>query len=266
MSSISQFPASDDDGLEDAGWFSPGGDAGGLNLRFLLGVLRRRKFMIAGVMLAITGTATIFVSRLTPLYSAEALIVVEPDRQNVVDIESVVQGLTPDFYTNETEAAVIGSRALAEQVVDRLRLTEDPRFNPSLREPAARRDDGTVGGVRGWLLEKLIRPGDDELLAAVPEAREPHPLELLPEPERRQVLREIATDRYLGGLTVVPSSRSRVISAPVDPGHVVGARRGQDDDGGRSGDDRGEGRPEHDHSRLRLPPLVPSRAARRAQP
>ena len=212
MSSISQFPASDDDGLEDAGWFSPGGDAGGLNLRFLLGVLRRRKFMIAGVMLAITGTATIFVSRLTPLYSAEALIVVEPDRQNVVDIESVVQGLTPDFYTNETEAAVIGSRALAEQVVDRLRLTEDPRFNPSLREPAARRDDGAVGGARGWLLEKLIRPGDDELLAAVPEAREPHPLELLPEPERRQVLREIATDRYLGGLTVVPSSRSRVIS------------------------------------------------------
>ena len=75
MSSISQFPASDDDGLEDAGWFSPGGDAGGLNLRFLLGALRRRKFMIAGVMLAITGTATIFVSRLTPLYSAEALIV-----------------------------------------------------------------------------------------------------------------------------------------------------------------------------------------------
>ena len=219
MNAISQFPAPDEDGLQDVGWFSPGGDAGGLNLRYLIGVLRRRKVMIAAVMAVITTVAAVLVNGLTPLYSAEAQIVVEPDRQNVVDIESVVQGLSPDFYTNETEAAVIGSRALAEKAVDHLRLVDDPRFNPLLRAPKQRKP---IGGVRAWLLEKLARPGDEVPVEAllVDDDSEPHPLMALAPAERARVVREIATDRYLAGLLVRPSSRSRVIAvsyASPDP-------------------------------------------------
>lgn len=83
----------------DQGFMMPAPESEGFSLRRLLSILRRRKYLIAGVMFIITSITVMMVSQITPLYSASTKIVVEPNRQNVVDIESVVSGLTPDYYT-----------------------------------------------------------------------------------------------------------------------------------------------------------------------
>lgn len=97
---------------------APGQDA--LNLRWILSILRRRKILVAGVMFVITATATVLVFQITPRYRATAKIVVQPTRYNIVDIEAVASGLTTDYYTNETEAALISSR-LRETVVSSIK-------------------------------------------------------------------------------------------------------------------------------------------------
>jgi len=214
MSTVSQFPTQDYGTQPDQGFMMPAPETEGFSLRRLLSILRRRKYLIAGVMFIITSITVMMVSQITPLYSASTKIVVEPNRQNVVDIESVVSGLTPDYFTNETEAEVIQSRELAFAAVDRLQLTKSPLFNPLLWEPEPGLFESLMKAGKVFLLGIIGSPEDIlevETEEATAEA-EVHPLMLLPPEERESYLRELAAGQYLGGLSVTPSNISRVIT------------------------------------------------------
>ena len=182
-----------------------------LDLRHLLGALRRHKILIAGTMFAITSLAVLFVNQITPLYRAEAQLVIEASRQNVVDIEAVVQGLNPDWMTNETEAAVIGSRELAIKAVERLNLANSPLFNSDLGPPKKGRVASLVGSVKALLPEWVVDPTRLFGGERAEEAEEAPAVELSPEESRALALHQ-ATDAYLGGLAVVPEESSRVIT------------------------------------------------------
>jgi len=214
MSTVSQFPQQDYGMQPDQGFMMPAPESEGFSIRRLLSILRRRKFLIAGVMFIITSITVMMVNQITPLYSASTKIVVEPNRQNVVDIESVVSGLTPDYYTNETEAEVIQSRELAFKAVDRLQLTKSPLFNPMLWEPEPTLFESLTKTAKVFLLG-LIGTPEDIVELETEEAKqeeEAHPLMALPPEERENYLRELAAGSYLGGLSVTPSNISRVIT------------------------------------------------------
>lgn len=178
-----------------------GPDAGGpsdsdvLEPRLLFSILRRRKYLILGIAFLITTAATLVVGQLTPLYFAEAEVVIDPNRQNVVDIDRVAQGLSSDWLTTRTEADVLGSRELAKRVVRQLNLIEHPAFNPALdnREPN--------------LLDSLEKIADGLLVSLG--LREPPRASAPPDRER---LVERVTSRFLRGLTIEPSRSSRVIA------------------------------------------------------
>src|SRR5512146_344184 len=115
MSPISRLPLRRGEQQADSGPYTPPADIEGLDPRRLLGGLRRRKALIGGVVILGTAVATLLISQITPLYMAQTMVLVESNRQNVVNIEAVSQGMTQDYYTNETQAAIISSRALASQ-------------------------------------------------------------------------------------------------------------------------------------------------------
>jgi capsular exopolysaccharide synthesis family protein len=163
------------------------------DLARLVGALRRRKVMIAAIVTVVTGLAAVRIDQITPLYLAEASVILEGSRQNIVKIEQVAQGLTPDFYTNETEAAIIRSRGLAERVAAKLDLVNNPLFNPYL---AGSPEPGLLGGLLG----ARDRAGQDQ---GMPPAAGPAPSE-------REIL-DYVTEAFLSGLTVVPSERARMI-------------------------------------------------------
>lgn len=74
----------------------------------------------------------------TPRYSATTTLALEVRGSQIVDIESVISGVSSDDASLNTEIEVIKSRKLGEQLVRRLALTEDPEFNPLvLDEPPA---------------------------------------------------------------------------------------------------------------------------------
>ncbi|MFP6732148.1 MAG: polysaccharide biosynthesis tyrosine autokinase, partial [Alphaproteobacteria bacterium] len=173
-------------------------------MRDLLMTLWRRKLVIMGTALIITGFAVLMVMQIVPLYIAEASLVIEPPQTNVIDIESVTPGLSTDWFTQETQAAILGSRVLAEKVVDRLGLVNDPAFNPALRTPEKS------------FVERL------ELSSLLPESWQTaisdevvDPAKTVSALEQRRKLREQVTDAYLGQLSIEPSDSSRVIYVRV---------------------------------------------------
>jgi len=179
-------------------------EEGSLNMRDLLMTLWRRKLVIMGTALIITGFAVLMVMQIVPLYIAEASLVIEPPQTNVIDIESVTPGLSTDWFTQETQAAILGSRVLAEKVVDRLGLVNDPAFNPALRTPEKS------------FVERL------ELSSLLPESWQTaisdevvDPAKTVSALEQRRKLREQVTDAYLGQLSIEPSDSSRVIYVRV---------------------------------------------------
>ena len=190
-----------------------------IDLRRLFDTLWRRKMIIAGTMMLLTSATILYVMQITPLYIATTEIIVAPPRANVVNIESVAPSLRADYYTNDTQAAIIGSRVLAEKVVDQLDLINDPALNPDLRPPRKGLLDRL--GLRRFLPEgfrpRALIPeswrtaiaGLDTTAGADPSEGPPPPA-MTPE-EERAYRREIVVDSYLAGLDVTPSDSSRVI-------------------------------------------------------
>ncbi|MEM6660141.1 MAG: polysaccharide biosynthesis tyrosine autokinase [Pseudomonadota bacterium] len=71
----------------------------------------------------------------TPMYRSTAVVILETNQEQVVDLQSVVGGLSGDTSEVNSEVEVLRARGLMGKVVDRLALTEDPEFNGSLRPP-----------------------------------------------------------------------------------------------------------------------------------
>jgi exopolysaccharide transport family protein len=110
-----------------------------LDLTAIFRTLRKRLGLIVGVTLGVTALAMVVVLQQTPLYTAEAQILLDRQKMQVTDMDAVMSGLPADSATVDSEVEILRSRALAARVVDRLNLTEDPEFNSSLREPSVLR-------------------------------------------------------------------------------------------------------------------------------
>lgn len=189
----------------------------GLSIPHVLNILKRRKHLILGIALAATAWATIYANSLVPLYSAETNLVVEPSRQRTLNVESVVSSLRPDYYTNETEAAVLSSRELARKVVVKLDFVTNPLFNPSLRPKKkslvsviATPITGAVAVVVTWGRD-LVTGGRYSAEKLAKRTEELIKAQKSPEQARDETI-ETATDIFIDGLKVVPAQRSRVIS------------------------------------------------------
>lgn len=110
-----------------------------LDLLGLARTLWRGKFLITAMVLlcALVGVLYSFVIA-TPMYRATAVVVLNSREEQVLDIESVVGGLTADAAVMNTEVQVISSRTLLAEVVQTLDLLEDPEFNARLRPQTLR--------------------------------------------------------------------------------------------------------------------------------
>ncbi|MFI4986421.1 MAG: GumC family protein [Alphaproteobacteria bacterium] len=175
---------------EDLPWMR--GEPRLLSRRGMLRMLRRRRVIIIATAAVVTVGAAIYAFSATPLYRAEAKIIVEPDKNAAPSLQGLVPGAQPDLTVIQTQAAVISSSELAALAVDRLHLAADPRFNPALK-----RAGGGLGAALDRVVDWLEGGGSDG--ASTPE-----------------LLREAVVNNYLAGLHVVPDEHSRVIGVLYD--------------------------------------------------
>jgi succinoglycan biosynthesis transport protein ExoP len=96
-------------------------------------VVRKRKWVILLVTLAVVSATAAHNLRQTPVYAAACSIVIDPSAPRVLaGVEEVTPMGAGSFWTNsdfyETEYKILASRAVAEIVVDQLGLDKDPAF------------------------------------------------------------------------------------------------------------------------------------------
>jgi uncharacterized protein involved in exopolysaccharide biosynthesis/Mrp family chromosome partitioning ATPase len=127
-----------------------GSEAGALELRDFLRVLRwRYRWIVAAVVLAValTGAGLAIVP---PKYRATTIVLLDPRQPRVTNSEAVLSGIGSDAAAVESQVELIQSSALAEKVIAALNLSADPEFvAPSLMDR-----------VKGTLLSLVGRTPD----------------------------------------------------------------------------------------------------------
>jgi len=91
----------------------------------------RKGLIIATVLICMAATTTILF-QVTPRYFAEALVLIEPRANKIMDVEAVVSGLSGDTESIQSEIQVLLSRDIAQNVILALKLDSNPEFNTSL--------------------------------------------------------------------------------------------------------------------------------------
>jgi capsular exopolysaccharide synthesis family protein len=112
----------------------PTADAEGL-AETLRKLWRHRRLILASTL--VLGGAAIFAAWSMPsYYVSEARVLVGIQAPRVLNVESVLTDLSPDAERVQNEGFILQSRGLARQVIDQLKLRDDPEFNPDLRPPS----------------------------------------------------------------------------------------------------------------------------------
>lgn len=167
------------------------------------GMLLRHRLLIGTIVVLGTGLAALVALRMTPLYTAETLIMVEHRKNNVMQFQDVVSDLNPDLGVLQSEVAILKSPAFAEKVVARLGLVNDPEFNAALRP-----ESGTwteMLNPKNW-----VPTGWWNALRG--DRRE---IELSPEETQRNRTTSVV-NAVLDNLSVRPQGRSYVITVDFD--------------------------------------------------
>ncbi|UWQ81915.1 polysaccharide biosynthesis tyrosine autokinase (plasmid) [Leisingera sp. S132] len=163
-----------------------------IDLGALFATLWRGKWIMALATLAAIFIGGIYAYvAAVPLYTSSAVVMLETKQQSVVDLQSVVSGLSGDYAEVNSELEVLQSRGLMTKVADKLALMEDPEFNGALVEPSA------LGG-----LVRAVKSGIKSLLGLQRPAA-PMPPELA-----EQLIRDSVVSTLLDKVSVrnVPST------------------------------------------------------------
>lgn len=102
-----------------------------MHLRQLFGILLQRAKLGLGVAAAVFIVVLAAFAMQTPTYTAVGSVVIDPKQTNLAQAQQAT-GLPPDTSAVDTQVEILRSRALAEDVVRRLKLYNDPEFNPSM--------------------------------------------------------------------------------------------------------------------------------------
>lgn len=166
-------------------------DQDSIDLGELFGILWRRKWLIAAIVVLGTAVATIAGLQVEKRYTATAAVMLEPKTDDqVVNLQQVVAGLTGDLPALATQVRLLTARDQIAKVMEDMNLFQDPEFNPALDPENKPSDlDYAVGGP----LERLLALLPKNLLIASGLAKEKLPVL---ESEAPSLNRQAALDRF----------------------------------------------------------------------
>ena len=88
------------------------------------------KWPILAFTVVVAVLATIYVARTTPVYRSTATVMIEASKAKIVSVEEVYTGANGQREYFQTQAENLKSRAVALKVVQKLKLTAHPEFDP----------------------------------------------------------------------------------------------------------------------------------------
>jgi succinoglycan biosynthesis transport protein ExoP len=124
-----------------SGAFAPGGFAAPTHapppFQFadFIRLVDARRVLILRVALATVLLALAVALALPSVYAGSTVVMLDARRNTVTDLSAVLSPLGSDPASVQNQIQIITSRDLAGDVVDRLKLIDDPEFNPALGRP-----------------------------------------------------------------------------------------------------------------------------------
>jgi succinoglycan biosynthesis transport protein ExoP len=107
---------------------------GGIDPKFYLRMVLRRKWLILMVFAAVTGGMTLYTTRQPRVYAAQISLIIDAKEPRFLDqqIQDVNSETTGNYWANkeflETQYKIIQSRAVSQRVVEKLGLQSDVQF------------------------------------------------------------------------------------------------------------------------------------------
>jgi len=204
-----RIPAEEALPLEDAAATLPPSLETLFDLRNALRLLRMRWHIVFGATLLVVALTALSVYRLTPLYTAHALVMLDAHQNQMVTSTALASREQDYFYEPsliENQVQILASRVLAARVIDKLELDKDLKFNPP---PPVEKPDAEAGtaGLLG-----LLKQIDPRKWLEQPQ------VSILTDQEKAVDRREALVDRVLGSLNAKSRGRSTAIEISyVDP-------------------------------------------------
>ena len=177
-----------------------------IDLLNVVGMLRRRKWLIMLVTALGTAAAAFLGMKQTPTYTANSSVMIDPRQLQVTTAEQVVSGLPISGATMATQIGLMRSRDFIGSVMSDLNLFDDPEFNPALAAAAAPPSSSLPAFLQP--LEQLIAQLPDEWLIATGLASQPQPIL---ESEAPALARERAILRFMSGAVFINDGTSYLI-------------------------------------------------------
>jgi succinoglycan biosynthesis transport protein ExoP len=97
--------------------------------------LWRHRLVIALCTLVVGGTAVAAAWLMPSYYVSEARVLVGVQSPRLPTVDSIVADVSPDAERVQNEGFILQSRTIARQVIDQLKLRQNPEFNPELAKP-----------------------------------------------------------------------------------------------------------------------------------
>lgn len=123
-----------------------------IDVRAFMQVLRRRRLVIFVVSLVACVAVAAVYFLMTPRYTALTTVALERGAEHIVQVDQVVPDVDPDSASVDTEVEVLQSPKLVGKVVDKLRLTQYPEFNPALKNG----QKATADVERNWAISTVL--------------------------------------------------------------------------------------------------------------
>ncbi len=129
----------------------------GAQLKNLYGVFLRRWRLIVATAFVVFAAVMAFTLLSPRIYSATALVMVNPGREQVLSQEQMIENSAPTSAAVDSEIEVLRSSMLRARLVEAMRLEEDPEWNGALRPP------GPLAAVMAPIQALLSPPAPAEI-------------------------------------------------------------------------------------------------------
>ena len=110
-------------------------EASGGSVFRAVGVVLRRWYIFLGAPIAAATLAYVWAANTVPIYTAQAQVLIDPRRERIPNMESVVSELALDASSLATEVALIGSFSNSQRAVDTLTQDELRRITSTEQPP-----------------------------------------------------------------------------------------------------------------------------------
>ncbi len=140
-------------------------DGDAIDLRNIVDLLKRRLWLIVLVAVLALAAAGLALVTLKPVYTATALVLVDPSKKNLLDPDAQLTGSSSDSLRVDSEVELVKSEATLLAVADELDLVNDPEFGLRL-------------GIRDTLMaffriaEPKLPTGEEALSAVIDKLRD----------------------------------------------------------------------------------------------